>query len=246
MKVFSTLGISVPMDGEDAKAPKKQPAKAAKPTRAVAKTKAKAHTHAVTQAKATPTAKTSIVDAIADDPSPSSPAPKPVAYPPFVSMDAGQVLAVIVKASGNFAHAAKLMGTTRKALMERIISDAAIEDGCGDIEEGKVDAVETALYVNAVKGNVRAQELFLTRHPIAARRGWGGGEAPPAGSPSQHLHMHLGGGTEASEDVSTAIAAASIETLKDIQHKLNHFVADKMNDPIVLEIAANVPTAPKK
>lgn len=226
-------------------APKKQPAKAAKPTRAAAKTRAKPTLAA--KAKTKPTTKTPIVGVV-DDPLSSPPSPKPVSYPPFASMDVVQILAVMVKASGNFAHAAKLMGTTRKALMDRIISDSAIEDGCNDIEEGKVDAVETALYVNAVKGNVRAQELFLTRHPLAARRGWGGGEAPAPGATSQHqhTHMHLGGGDELPKDVSTAIAAASIETLKDIQRKLNHFVADKMTDPIVLEIAANVPIPAKK
>lgn len=216
--------------------PKKQSVKAAKPTRAVATKTVKKPTCAATSKPKTKNPKAITPESTTETPTLKAPV---ISHPPMDEMDTGQIIEVLTKAMGNIAHAARLMRTTRKNLMTRIIEDAAIEDAYTDIKEGLVDAVETALYASAVKGNVRAQELWLTRHPIAVRRGWGVSDSPPVSSTSQHLHMHMNSNGEASEDVTKAIASASIETLKEIQRKLSYFAVEKITDPIVIEAQAN-------
>lgn len=159
-----------------------------------------------------------------------------------------QMVDLISRASGNLTQAAKFAGIPRQTFVRRVMGDPSLMQAWDEISEGCVDGVESALYLTAIKGNVRAMEIFLLRNPRAKKRGWGAVEEsskPTTLSPQFHSHMHLSanpGGANAPIDpnVAKAIAGASLEQLRAVQEKLAQFPLGKNPDPVTLEVTAIV------
>lgn len=73
--------------------------------------------------------------------------------------------------TGNYARAAVLLGVTRATVANRIASSDYLQDIMEDIEGTKLDAVEEALYGNALFGDSKAQ-IFLMQEK-GKDRGYG-------------------------------------------------------------------------
>jgi len=60
----------------------------------------------------------------------------------------------------------------REMIHNRIDEIPTLQTALDDAREAYVDAVESALYDNALGGNVAAQIFVMKAHPAAKRRGW--------------------------------------------------------------------------
>lgn len=159
-----------------------------------------------------------------------------------------QIVDLLTRASGNITHAARVAGIPRQTFVRRVMNDPSLMQAWDDIGEGCVDGVESQLYLTAMKGNVRAIEIFLLKNPRAKKRGWGAVDEATKSttlSPQFHSHMHLsanpgGANTPIDPNVAKAIAGASLEQLKAVQEKLAQFPLGKNPDPVTLEVTAVV------
>jgi hypothetical protein len=73
---------------------------------------------------------------------------------------------------GNIAEIARRLHVSRGTIHNRIDESPTLQTALDDAREAYVDAVESALYDNALGGNVAAQIFVMKAHPAAKRRGW--------------------------------------------------------------------------
>ena len=73
---------------------------------------------------------------------------------------------------GNIAEIARRLHVSRGTIHNRIDESPTLQTALDDAREAYVDAVESALYDNALGGNVAAQIFIMKAHPAAKRRGW--------------------------------------------------------------------------
>lgn len=74
---------------------------------------------------------------------------------------------------GNIAAIARVLGVSRGTIYNRIAESPTLAAAFDDASESFVDAVESALFDNALDGNVAAQIFIMKAHPKSKRRGWG-------------------------------------------------------------------------
>ena len=101
-----------------------------------------------------------------------------------------EVEPLVGECNGNIAEIARRLRVSRGTIHNRIADSPTLQAALDDARETYVDAVESALYANALGGNVAAQIFVMKAHPAAKRRGWSerhelGG---PDGGPVQHEH----------------------------------------------------------
>jgi len=80
---------------------------------------------------------------------------------------------LIEKHNGNLAAIARELRVSRGTVRNRIADSPRLQTAVDDAREIYVDRVESALYENALEGNVAAQIFIMKAHPAAKRRGWG-------------------------------------------------------------------------
>ena len=101
-----------------------------------------------------------------------------------------EVEPLVGECNGNIAEIARRLRVSRGTIHNRIADSPTLQAALDDARETYVDAVESALYANALGGNVAAQIFVMKAHPAAKRRGWserhelGGTD----GGPVQHEH----------------------------------------------------------
>ena len=124
-----------------------------------------------------------------------------------------EVEPLVGECNGNIAEIARRLRVSRGTIHNRIADSPTLQAALDDARETYVDAVESALYANALGGNVAAQIFVMKAHPAAKRRGWSerhelGG---PDGGPVQHEHkgeVQLHGGVEHVAAVLSVLAEA--------------------------------------
>ena len=79
---------------------------------------------------------------------------------------------LIVEHRGNLAAIARALHVSRGTIHNRIADSPRLQQMIDDARETYVDSVESALYENALTGNVAAQIFVMKAHPAAKRRGW--------------------------------------------------------------------------
>jgi len=79
---------------------------------------------------------------------------------------------LIVEHRGNLAAIARELHVSRGTVRNRIADSPRLQQMVDDARESYVDSVESALYENALTGNVAAQIFVMKAHPAAKRRGW--------------------------------------------------------------------------
>lgn len=79
---------------------------------------------------------------------------------------------LIVQYRGNLAAIARALHVSRGTIRNRIADSPRLQKLVEDARESYVDSVESALYDNALSGNVAAQIFVMKAHPAAKRRGW--------------------------------------------------------------------------
>ncbi len=79
---------------------------------------------------------------------------------------------LIVEHRGNLAAIARALHVSRGTIHNRIADSPRLQQMIDDARETYVDSVESALYENALTGNVAAQIFIMKAHPAAKRRGW--------------------------------------------------------------------------
>lgn len=87
-------------------------------------------------------------------------------------MTVAEIEAAILEHNGNVAAVARAMRVSRGAIRGRIENSARLQTVLEDARETFVDQVESALYGNALDGNVAAQIFIMKAHPVAKARGW--------------------------------------------------------------------------
>ena len=100
-----------------------------------------------------------------------------------------EVEPLVGECNGNIAEIARRLRVSRGTIHNRIADSPTLQAALDDARETYVDAVESALYANALGGNVAAQIFVMKAHPAAKRRGWSerhelGG---PDGGPVEHV-----------------------------------------------------------
>lgn len=80
---------------------------------------------------------------------------------------------LIEKHRGNLAAIARELHVSRGTVRNRIADSPKLTEAVDAARESYVDSVESALYDNALGGNVAAQIFIMKAHPAAKRRGWG-------------------------------------------------------------------------
>ena len=124
-----------------------------------------------------------------------------------------EVEPLVGECNGNIAEIARRLRVSRGTIHNRIADSPTLQAALDDARETYVDAVESALYANALGGNVAAQIFVMKAHPAAKRRGWSerhelGG---PDGGPVLHEHkgeVQLHGGVEHVAAVLSVLAEA--------------------------------------
>ncbi len=89
---------------------------------------------------------------------------------------------LIAAHNGNIAAIARALHVSRGTIYNRIEEAPRLAHAIRDAQEAFVDEVESALYNNAMSGNVAAQIFIMKAHPAAKRRGWG--ERTEIGNPT--------------------------------------------------------------
>lgn len=79
---------------------------------------------------------------------------------------------LIAKHRGNIAAIARALNVSRGTIHNRIKESSRLAVEIDEARESFVDDVESALYDNALGGNVAAQIFIMKAHPAAKRRGW--------------------------------------------------------------------------
>ncbi len=79
---------------------------------------------------------------------------------------------LIIEHRGNLAAVARELHVSRGTIHNRIADSPRLQKLVEDARESYVDSVESALYENALSGNVAAQIFVMKAHPAAKRRGW--------------------------------------------------------------------------
>ncbi len=79
---------------------------------------------------------------------------------------------LIVEHRGNLAAIARELHVSRGTVRNRIADSPRLQQMVDDARESYVDSVESALYENALTGNVAAQIFIMKAHPAAKGRGW--------------------------------------------------------------------------
>ena len=90
-----------------------------------------------------------------------------------VDIPLDELLGLIEHHRGNVSAIGRSKKVTRYTIMARINESATATRALEDTRETFVDDVESALYNNALDGNVAAQIFVMKAHPAAKRRGWG-------------------------------------------------------------------------
>ena len=124
-----------------------------------------------------------------------------------------EVEPLVGECNGNIAEIARRLRVSRGTIHNRIADSPTLQAALDDARETYVDAVESALYANALGGNVAAQIFVMKAHPAAKRRGWSerhelGG---PDGGPVRHEHkaeVQVYGGVEHVAAVLSVLAEA--------------------------------------
>lgn len=80
---------------------------------------------------------------------------------------------LVDKHNGNIAAIARALKVSRGTIYNRIAESPKLAAAIDDAQETFVDDVESALYNNALGGNVAAQIFIMKAHPKAKKRGWG-------------------------------------------------------------------------
>ena len=78
----------------------------------------------------------------------------------------------VEKYKGNIAAIARHFGVSRGTIYNRMADSSQLKKAIEDAQETFVDDVESALYDNALSGNVAAQIFIMKAHPKAKKRGW--------------------------------------------------------------------------
>ena len=89
-----------------------------------------------------------------------------------VDIPLDELLGLIEHHRGNVSAIGRAKRVTRYTIMARINESATATRALEDTRETFVDDVESALYNNALEGNVAAQIFIMKAHPAARRRGW--------------------------------------------------------------------------
>lgn len=84
-----------------------------------------------------------------------------------------QVEALVTEHRGNIAAIARALHVSRATIHNRIAESSTLQAAIDQARETYVDSVESALFENALNGNVVAQIFIMKAHPAAKRRGWG-------------------------------------------------------------------------
>ena len=79
---------------------------------------------------------------------------------------------LVGKHRGNIAAIARALNVNRATIHNRMKESPRLAEAIDDARETFVDEVESALYENAIGGNVAAQIFIMKAHPAAKRRGW--------------------------------------------------------------------------
>lgn len=79
---------------------------------------------------------------------------------------------LVVECRGNIAEIARRLHVSRGTIHNRIADSPTLQTALEQARETYVDSVESALYDNALGGNVAAQIFIMKAHPAAKRRGW--------------------------------------------------------------------------
>ena len=80
---------------------------------------------------------------------------------------------MVTEHRGNIAAIARALHVNRATIHNRIAESPTLQAAIDQARESYVDSVESALYENALNGNVAAQIFVMKAHPAAKRRGWG-------------------------------------------------------------------------
>lgn len=80
---------------------------------------------------------------------------------------------LVTKHRGNIAAIARELKVSRGTIYNRIAASPTLEAAIDDAKETFVDDVQSALFDNALGGNVAAQIFIMKAHPVAKQRGWG-------------------------------------------------------------------------
>lgn len=81
---------------------------------------------------------------------------------------------LLIEHKGNVSAVARHLGYKSRGLLYRRINESpTLQAAVEDARETFVDEVESALFNEALAGNVTAQIFVLKAHPAAKRRGWG-------------------------------------------------------------------------
>lgn len=81
---------------------------------------------------------------------------------------------LIIQHNGNISAVARQLGYKSRGLLYRRINESStLQAAVIDARETFVDEVESALFNEALDGNVTAQIFIMKAHPAAKRRGWG-------------------------------------------------------------------------
>lgn len=80
---------------------------------------------------------------------------------------------LVFECRGNTAEIARRLHVSRGTIRNRIAESPKLQAAVEQAREAYVDSVESALYDNALDGNVVAQIFVMKAHPAAKRRGWG-------------------------------------------------------------------------
>jgi len=80
---------------------------------------------------------------------------------------------LVVELRGNIAAIARRLHVSRGTIHNRIAESPTLQAAIEQARDSFVDNVESALYDNALGGNVAAQIFIMKAHPSAKRRGWG-------------------------------------------------------------------------
>ena len=83
-----------------------------------------------------------------------------------------EVEPLVGECNGNIAEIVRRLRVSRGTIHNRIADSPTLQAALDDARETYVDAVESALYANALGGNVAAQIFVMKAHPAAKRRGW--------------------------------------------------------------------------
>jgi len=89
-----------------------------------------------------------------------------------VDIPLDELTRLIQEHRGNVSAIARAKRCSRHTVQARIDESVLAGRALDDARESFVDAVEVALYENAIGGNVAAQIFVMKAHPAAKRRGW--------------------------------------------------------------------------